>query len=265
MTKCTLQAAGYSRNFHRLVRDEQQKRLEAKLKRELTDAVLGPLGDPRSEDIVLNPDSTLWVKRIGEGFRAIGEMSPAQAASALNTIAAWKKTVLNREQPILETELPLDGSRFEGVVFPVVRKPTFAIRLRPKRIFTLDEYEESGILTEKTDPRNHYVRRDTFVEEVRGLSHAAVIRAAVAARKNILIVGATGSGKTTFVNAILDVLALVAPGDRVISIEDTTELQCSVRNYRGPPRCRQRIDARLSPRVHEAQADPHCSWRSARR
>ncbi len=231
MTKCTVQAAGCSRHFHRLVRDEQHKRLEAKLKRELTDTVLEPLADPRSEDIVLNPDSTLWVKRIGEGFQAIGEMSPAQAASALNTIAAWKKTVLNREQPILETELPLDGSRFEGVVFPVVRRPTFAIRLRPKRIFTLDEYEESGILTEKTDPRNQYVRRDTFVEEVRGLSHAAVIRAAVAARKNILIVGATGSGKTTFVNAILDVLVLVAPGDRVISIEDTTELQCSVRNF----------------------------------
>ena len=74
-------------------------------------------------------------------------MPPAQAASALNTIAAWKGTVMNHDRPILETELPLDGSRFEGIVSPVVRNPIFAIRLRPKQIFTLADYESA---------RNHY-------------------------------------------------------------------------------------------------------------
>jgi hypothetical protein len=44
-------------------------------------------------------------------------------------------------------------------------------------------------------------------------------------------VGSTGSGKTIFVNACLDALASLAPHDRVISIEDTTELQCPVENY----------------------------------
>ena len=231
MSKSTVQSAGCSKLFSGPVRDEQHNRLEAKLKRELGDTVLELLADARSEDIVLNPDSSLWVKRMGESFEAMGEMPPAQAASALNTIAAWKGTVMNHERPILETELPLDGSRFEGLVSPVVRRPTFAIRLRPKRIFTLDEYEHAGILTEKADARNRTRKRDTFVEDVRGLSHAAVIRTAVAARKNILVVGATGSGKTTFVNAILDVMAFTAPGDRVVSIEDTAELQCSAPNF----------------------------------
>jgi Flp pilus assembly CpaF family ATPase len=210
---------------------EQQHRLEAKLRRELGELVLESLADECTEDIVVNPDSSLWIKRMGEEFTCVGEMPPAQVASALNTIAAWKGAVMNHEKPILETELPIDGSRFEGIISPIVRKPIFAIRLRPKRIFTLNEYESSGILTYKDDPLNRIRKRDTFADDVRGLSHAKVIRAAVASKKNILTVGATGSGKTTLVNAVLDVIAQVAPHDRVVSIEDTTELQCAVRNY----------------------------------
>src|SRR5437016_4620852 len=134
--------------------EEQRQRYDAKLKREFGEIVLCHLADARTEDIILNPDSVIWVKRIGEDFVSAGEMPPAQAASALNTIAAWRGTSLNHERPILETELPLDGSRFEGLVSPVVRRPVFAIRLRPKRIFTIEDYESAGILTEKSDPLN---------------------------------------------------------------------------------------------------------------
>lgn len=214
-----------------VIHDEHQNRLETKLKRELGDHVLAFLSDDRTEDILLNPDGSLWVKRMGEGFARLGEIPPAQAASALSTIAAWRGTVLNHEHPILETELPIDGSRFEGIVPPVVRRPVFAIRLRPRRIFPLGEYEASGILTEKDDPLNHIRRQDDFLNGVRGLKHAAIIRAAIQAKKNVLVVGSTGSGKTTFVNACLDALACLTPHDRVISIEDTTELQCPVANY----------------------------------
>lgn len=214
-----------------VIHDEHQVRLETKLRRELGDQVLSLLNDDRTEDILLNPDGGLWVKRMTEGFTRFCEIPAAQASSALSTIAAWRGTVLNHEHPILETELPIDGSRFEGIVSPVVRRPVFAIRLRPRRIFPLNEYESAGILTTKDDPLNHIRRQDDFLNAVRGLKHADVIRAAVRAKKNILVVGSTGSGKTTFVNACLDALATLAPTDRVISIEDTTELQCPVQNY----------------------------------
>jgi type IV secretion system protein VirB11 len=216
-----------------VIQDEQHQRLDVKLRRELGDAVLSLLADDRMEDILLNPDSSLWMRRMGEGFVKFGHMPPAQAASALGTIAAWRGTVLNHEHPILETELPIDGSRFEGIVPPVVRHPIFAIRLRPRKIFTLGEYEADGIITQKNDPLNRLRRRDDFAALVCTLSHADVIRAAIGARKNILVVGSTGSGKTTLVNAILDALAQITPHDRVISIEDTTELQCAVNNYLG--------------------------------
>jgi type IV secretion system protein VirB11 len=214
-----------------LIQDEQHQRLEVKLRRELGEQVLRLLDDNLTEDILLNPDGSLWVKRMGYGFSRTGEMPAAQAASALGTIAAWRGTVLNHEHPILETELPIDGSRFEGIVSPVARRPIFAIRLRPRRIFSLNDYESDGILTDGADPLNQLRRRDDFLDGVRGLKHGDVIRAAVRARKNILVVGSTGSGKTTLVNAILDSLAHLTPHDRVISIEDTTELQCSVKNY----------------------------------
>ncbi len=148
--------------------NEQSQRFEAKLKRELGDTVLGLLADDRTEDILLNPDSVLWTKRMGEGFMAVGQIPPAQAVSAMNTIAAWKGTVMNHDRPILETELPLDGSRFEGIVSPVVRQPIFAIRLRPKRIFTLDEYEQRGILTNRRDPLNHLRGKDQFHDRSKG-------------------------------------------------------------------------------------------------
>ena len=214
-----------------LVHDEQHQRLEVKLRRELGEQILRLLDDSLTEDILLNPDGSLWVKQMGHGFSRIGEIPAAQAASALGTIAAWRGTVLNHERPILETELPIDGSRFEGIVSPVVRRPVFAIRVRPRKIFSLEDYEADGILTNSDDPLNRLRRRDDFLDGVRGLNHANVIRAAIRAKKNILVVGSTGSGKRTLVNGILDALAHIAPHDRVISIEDTTELQCPVNNY----------------------------------
>jgi ABC-type multidrug transport system fused ATPase/permease subunit len=167
-----------------------------------------------------HPDTEHRSQAHGESFTRLGEIPAPQASSALSTIAAWRGTVLNHDRPIIETELPIDGSRFEGIVSPVVRRPVFAIRLRPRRIFQLDEYVAAGILTTKNDPLNHVRRQDDFhdfLNEVRELKNAEIIRAAVRTKENILVVGSTGSGKTTFVNACLDALARLTPHDRVIS------------------------------------------------
>lgn len=61
--------------------------------------------------------------------------------------------------------------------------------------------------------------------------HYEVISRAIEERKNILIVGGTGSGKTTFANAIIDGIVNKCPHDRLIIIEDTNEIQCTAKNH----------------------------------
>src|SRR4051794_39125715 len=83
---------------------DHRARLDAKLRRDFGESLLSALDDPRTEDIVLNPDGRLWVKRQASGFSCAGEMYAAQAQAAIGTIAAQRGTVVNYDRPILETE-----------------------------------------------------------------------------------------------------------------------------------------------------------------
>jgi Flp pilus assembly CpaF family ATPase len=104
----------------------------------------------------------------------IGHMSAARAEAVLRTIAACLNTVITWDQPILEGELPLDGSRFAGQLPPVVSAPTFSIRKRASSVFTLEQYVEQGIMTPE---------------------QKAALCTAIREHQNILVIGGTGSGK----------------------------------------------------------------------
>lgn len=212
--------------------DEQRSRLLAKLRRELGDTVLSALQDPKVVEVMLNPDGALWLDRFGDGMVRVDSMPQSQAESLLATIAAMLETTVSYDKPILEGELPLDGSRFEGLIAPIVSRPAFAIRKRASQVFTLEDYVKSRILTTADDPLNAQGGDDaSFADAVRGKSHYQVLKHAVLERKNILVVGSTGSGKTTFVNAILDAIATYTPDHRIVLIEDTGEIQCKAPNY----------------------------------
>ena len=68
MSENIAQTGRESRPRAGIAQDEQHNRLEAKLRRELGEIVLAALADERTEDILLNPDGSLWVKRMGHGF-----------------------------------------------------------------------------------------------------------------------------------------------------------------------------------------------------
>lgn len=189
---------------------EARARLDSKLAREMGDDVMKSLLDPDVIEVLLNPDGSLWEERFGTGMRVIGEMTASRAMNLIGTIAhALGGEPVTRDNPIVEGELPLDGSRFEGAIPPIVERPIFAIRKKALKIYTLADYVQNGIMTEE--------QREVLYTHIRK-------------KHNILVAGGTGSGKTTLCNAILHAIAEVFPDIRMAIIEDTRELQCPIQN-----------------------------------
>jgi P-type conjugative transfer ATPase TrbB len=188
---------------------EVKRRLNEKLRRELGDIILNALSDPSVVEVMLNPDGCLWIDRLRLGMTKVGRMEAVQAENLICTIASMLGTEATREKPIVEGELPIDGSRFEGILPPLVESPSFAIRKRAEMIYTLEDYVKDGIMSP---------------------SQCEALTAAISARQNILVVGATGSGKTTLCNALLQAISEKDPSTRIAIIEDTRELQCPAVN-----------------------------------
>ncbi len=191
------------------MKEELQRRLNTKILRELGSDICNALEDDKVIEIMLNSDGKIWIDKLGEGMSPIGEMSAPNALALLGTIADSLDTVVTKTQPILEGELPVDGSRFEGLIPPVVARPTFTIRKKALMVFTLDDYVSQGIMTKEQRQQIHQ---------------------AVKERRNILTVGGTGSGKTTLTNAVIAEMVAVTPQDRLVIMEDTAEIQCSAEN-----------------------------------
>jgi type IV secretion system protein VirB11 len=169
---------------------------------------LGPLiadalAQPDVVEIMANPDGTLWVDRAGVGREKVGRIEQSAAETTIRLLASHMGETVTPDRPAVAGVLPRSGERFQGLLPPLAERPVFTIRKRASIVFTLDDYVAKGILP---------------------AASAEVIRRAVMDRKNILVAGGTGSGKTTLVNAILAEPPFKS--DRIVLIEDTKELQC---------------------------------------
>ncbi|MBR1485808.1 MAG: P-type conjugative transfer ATPase TrbB [Synergistaceae bacterium] len=190
--------------------EEVNRRNLAKLRREMGSMVCAAMDDPTVVEVMLNPDGTVWTDKLGVGMEYLCDMPDIQALQMLGTVAHMLGTVVNSSNPKVEGELPGDGSRVEGVIPPIVPRPSFNLRKKASAIFSLEQYVQSG---------------RAMAEDIE------IIRDAVRKRKNILVVGGTGTGKTTFVNAIINEIKLLTPQHRLLILEDTQELQCSAENF----------------------------------
>ncbi|HUD94611.1 P-type conjugative transfer ATPase TrbB [Sphingobium sp.] len=190
------------------LRSEAGTRGARMLRTAMGDAIAGWLADPAVIEVMLNPDGRLWVDRLGEGIAESGEaLSPSDGERIIRLVAHHVGAEVHGQAPRVSAELPGTGERFEGLLPPVVTAPVFAIRKPAVAVFTLDDYAVTGVMTYR---------------------EAAALRQAVTERRNILVAGGTGTGKTTLTNALLAEVAKTP--DRVVLIEDTRELQCAAPN-----------------------------------
>jgi len=166
------------------------------------------LDDQGVVEIMLNPDGRLWLDRLTSGLEDTGaRLSSEDGERIVQVVAHHVGAEVHAGAPRVSAELPETGERFEGVLPPIVYAPAFSIRKPAAAVFSLDDYVTSGVVTKH---------------------QGAILKAAVAERKNVLVAGGTSTGKTTLVNALLAEVA--RSNDRVVLIEDTRELQCAAPN-----------------------------------
>ena len=167
---------------------------------------LGPLEellrDPDIEEVLVNGHEEVWIERRGSLERAAVRFDDEEALrDVIERVLGPIGRRVDELSPMADGRLP-DGSRVNVVIPPLsVDGPAVSIR------------RFAGI---RPDP-DELVARDSFDAELRDL-----LAEAVGARRNLIISGGTGSGKTTVLNALS---SFIAPGERVITIEDAAELQ----------------------------------------
>lgn len=171
--------------------------------------ILEALENTNVIEIMLNPDGKLWIEEYGKDQEYVGDVDEEKAKLILSLVASSLDITVTSLTPIVEGNFPLDGSRFEGTYPPIVAKPSFSIRKKANKIIKLQEYLANGVITQEV---------------------IEIIKQAVFDRKNIIVAGGTSSGKTTFVNAVIDILSELCPKDRLLILEDTPELQSASEN-----------------------------------
>lgn len=158
--------------------------------------------DPSISDLMINGTSGVYADRGGtiEKIPLTTPYSNERLQAAIERVARILGQDLTSQNPVLNTRLP-DGSRVAVVGAPSsISGPTFTVR-KFNRWFSSDELIQSGSLSESV--------RDTVVRFI-------------GERKNGLISGGTGSGKTTLMKALLDHIPLQ---ERLIVIEQPAELK----------------------------------------
>jgi len=178
------------------------------LKKDLKDTIFGfgPLEDllraPTVTEIMVVDSEQIYVERDGvierSGRRFI---SDKVTESIIERIVAQVGRRIDKSQPLVDARLP-DGSRVNAIIPPLaVKGPCLTIRKFPVQRFTMDDLIDLGSISRAA---------------------ATFLRACVINRRNVLVSGGTGTGKTTLLNVLSGFIPFK---DRIVTIEDTVELR----------------------------------------
>lgn len=168
-------------------------------------AALGPiicdaLADPVVQDVMVNPDGGIWVRRQGVMARR-GDLDESSRRRALAYAAHLAGRTIRYDNPRTSAILPGTLARLKGHIPPAASGPSFSIRRPAPRLFDLQrDYIDTGVMT---------ATQAEFLSSVAGL-------------RNIMVSGPPGTGKSSLATALLALPAFATK--RVVSIEEDAEL-----------------------------------------
>ncbi|MFC6281213.1 CpaF family protein [Polaromonas aquatica] len=158
--------------------------------------------DVEISEIMINGPDDVFIEKNGKTIRLKVKLAATNIRAAISLIAGLmeKEVGEKNKQRVLSARLP--GFRVEAILPPVaVNGPTMCIRRHAARVFSIEEYIASGVISKE---------------------YADLLRQAILSKENFLIVGGTGSGKTTMMNTAL---SMVPQEERLFVIETVHELQ----------------------------------------
>ena len=181
-------------------------------RRQITDAIfesirgLGILGqiicDSDITEVMINGYQNIFIEKSGKLFKMNAQFeSSRELEIIISKFVSQAGRQVNESEPIVDTRLA-DGSRVNVVMPPVaLNGPIVTIRRFPKEAMTVQKLIAYGSITPEV---------------------AEILKLLVECKYNIFISGGTGSGKTTFLNALSN---FIPHDERIITIEDSAELQ----------------------------------------
>ena len=158
-------------------------------------------------DVYVYGDGRIQASDFEKGLLETGiVLSAVERMRIINSLASVSDAPIDKwVRPTLESIIPTYNIRTTAIMPPWTSSPEIAFRRPADKIFTLEEYREAELLAPQL-----YEKIVAHIEQ----------------RSNIVISGATGSGKTTFTNACIEKMLDFAPDERIYIVEDTPELQC---------------------------------------
>jgi len=171
------------------------------------------LSDPMITDIFCSASGSTSVKRFGQPICDTSIVfTMGERLQLLNQIAKYMEQNIDFfSYPVLEATIPVPewkNARITGIFPPWAPEPSFTIRKPPEKIYTLEDYV-----------RNTQLSHEYYTTIVHYLKN----------KKNIIIAGSTGSGKTTLANALIRKKCEFFPNDRYFIVQDVSELQCDTK------------------------------------
>jgi type IV secretion system protein VirB11 len=182
------------------------------------------MNDNEVTEIAVNSPGSVWTERNSRWLKFDCAQATTKVLRALGTaVATYSNQKWDSSTPLLSASMP-DGSRIQLVMPPAVEEEHISFTLRKPAKITrkIEDFSASGLFKKIRPMQSALTDEDQeLLRMLEAREYEDFLRLAVRARKNIVVAGATGSGKTTFMKGLVHE---IPKEERIVTIEDVREL-----------------------------------------